>query len=172
MNSGTKVSRWLFWRGSIFLYIMGFLQRMTIGAKAVLLDGDKVLLVKHSYMPGWHFPGGGVNHRETIEDGMAREVLEETGYRVTEIPPVFHTYLNTLPPQRDYVLVYVCRDFKKMHDFKANREIVDCQWYDRKALPIDTSPATQARIEEVFGERPKGRYWQENSALENRSTYE
>lgn len=156
-----EMSRWLLWRASIFLFIMGFLRRMTIGVRAMLVDGEKVLLIKHSYIPGWHFPGGGVDHRETIEEGLRREVLEETGFRVTGEPTVFQTYLNPLPPQRDHVVFFVCRGYEQTVPFKPNHEIVACEWFDRNALPADTSKATRARIEEVFGERPKGRTWRD-----------
>ena len=156
-----KMSRWLLWRASIFLFIMGFLRRMTIGVRGALVDGDKVLLVKHSYIPGWHFPGGGVDHRETIEEGLRREVLEETGYDVLGEVEIFHTYLNPLPPGRDHVVFFICRQYEMARRFEPNQEIVATQWFDRKDLPPDTSKATRARIEEMFGERPRGRSWRD-----------
>jgi len=156
-----EMNRWLLWRASIFLFVTGFLKRMTIGVRAILIDGDKVLLVKHSYIPGWHFPGGGVDKGETIEEGMRREVFEETGYRVNGAPVVFQTYLNTLPPHRDHIVLYVCREFDIDVPFKPNSEIVACQWFDLHDLPKDTSKATRARIGEVSGERPKARQWRD-----------
>ncbi len=156
-----KMNRWLLWRASIFLFVMGFVKRMTIGVRAILIDGDKVLLVKHSYIPGWHFPGGGVDKGETIEEGMRREVFEETGYRVNGAPVVYQTYLNSLPPHRDHIVLYVCREFDVDVPFKPNSEIIECQWFDRHDLPEDTSKATRARIGEVFGERPKARQWRD-----------
>lgn len=156
-----EMSRLLLWRASIFLFIMGFLRRMTIGVRAALIDGDKVLLIKHSYIPGWHFPGGGVDHRETIEEGMRREVMEETGYQVTGEAPVFQTYLNSLPPHRDHIVLYICRAFEQAQPFKPNHEIIACEWFDRKSLPEDTSKATRAKIGEIFGERPKARIWRD-----------
>ena len=156
-----EMSRLLLWRASIFLFIMGFLRRMTIGVRAMLVEDGKVLLIKHSYIPGWHFPGGGVDHLETIEEGMCREVMEETGFRVTGSPRVFQTYLNVLPPKRDHVVLYVCESFEKAAEFKPNNEIVACEWFDMTALPKDISKATRARIEEVFGNKPRGRTWRD-----------
>ena len=42
-------------------------------------DRHKVLLVKHTYISGWHLPGGGLGAGESAEACIAREIQEETG---------------------------------------------------------------------------------------------
>src|ERR1700752_1822797 len=63
---------------------------MTLGVRAAIFDDqNRVFLVRHSYAPGWLFPGGGVERGETIYDAVAREVEEEGGI-ILDGPPVFH----------------------------------------------------------------------------------
>jgi len=52
----------------------------SIGVGSVVVQGDKVLLVKIKYgHKGWMLPGGYVRPAETIGEAVRREVLEETG---------------------------------------------------------------------------------------------
>ena len=45
----------------------------------VITPADRIVMVRHSYMPGWHFPGGGLRRGETRENGILRELREEIG---------------------------------------------------------------------------------------------
>jgi 8-oxo-dGTP diphosphatase len=53
-----------------------------IGVGAVVIDGTKVLLVRRGQEPlkgEWSLPGGALELGETLQQGVVREVLEETG---------------------------------------------------------------------------------------------
>ncbi|MFG2602231.1 NUDIX domain-containing protein [Streptomyces sp. NPDC048514] len=59
----------------------------TLAAGVLLFDDqDRVLLVDPTYKPGWEFPGGVVERGEAPARAGMREVAEETGIRLREVP--------------------------------------------------------------------------------------
>lgn len=147
-------------RAKVFLTLKGLWHRMTVGSRVMVVDGDKVLLIRHTYVPGWQFPGGGVGPGETMEFAGARETLEETGYRVIGPMELFGIYHNTSPvTNRDHVAFYVAKNFEKVFDRKADYEISEVAWFDRRALPEKVTPATSQRIDEYFDKQPKRDVW-------------
>ena len=128
-------------RAKVFLTLKGIWHRLTVGARVMLVDGDKVFLIRHTYVPGWQFPGGGVDPGETVEAAARREVEEETGYRVTGEMALQHIFHNTSTvTDRDHVAFYVATQFEQAFVFKPNREIAEAGWFDRRALPEKVPP--------------------------------
>ena len=73
-----------------------------LAAYAVVVDEqDRVLLALWNEVatPRWTLPGGGVDLRESIEDGAMREVREETGYEV-ELGRLLGADTTLVPPER------------------------------------------------------------------------
>jgi 8-oxo-dGTP pyrophosphatase MutT (NUDIX family) len=145
------MSRWQRVRTSAHLFIVGVRRRMVLGTRAVLLDGDnRVLLLRHTYMPGWHFPGGGVEPGETAEEAARREAEEETGLRVESRMRLLGLYLNRHEAtNRDHITVYVARQFREVKPFKPNSEIAEIGWFAMDALPDGVNPGTARRIAEI-----------------------
>jgi len=133
---------------------------LTVGVRAAVFDGDnRVFLVKHSYLPGWHLPGGGVEIGETILVALERELREEGNIELTE-PPVFHAvYFNRRVSRRDHVALYIVRSFRQTAPPQPNREIVAHGFFATDALPADTSRATRERIAEALTGRPPAEIW-------------
>ncbi len=147
-------------RTRIFMVLKGIWHRLTVGARVMVVDGDRVLLIRHTYMPGWQFPGGGVDPGETIEAAARREVFEETGYRVTGEMRLFGIYHNsTTVTDRDHVAFYIATEFEQGYVFKPSREIAEAGWFDRRALPEKVTPATSQRIDEYFDHAPRRDIW-------------
>lgn len=50
-----------------------------VATRAVIIQNNRVLLVQEIPERWWSFPGGGVEHGETVESSLARELEEELG---------------------------------------------------------------------------------------------
>lgn len=154
-----QMNRWQTMRAALFLGLKGTVHRLTLGARVMLIDGDKVLLIRHTYVPGWQFPGGGVDPGETVEAAARREVVEETGYRIDGPLELFGIYHNRIATNRDHVALYVGREFERQFEFRPNREIAEAAWFEKGALPQKITPATSQRIDEVFDGAPRRDVW-------------
>ena len=113
---------------------------MTLGVRGVVLDGDdKVFLVRHSYVAGWHLPGGGVEVGETFLEALRRELVEEGRIELTGEPVLHGLFFNGHVSRRDHVAVYVVRQFRQDRLPEPNHEIVECGFYAAGALPAETT---------------------------------
>ena len=137
-----------------------FARAMTLGVRALVIDArGRIFLVKHSYIVGWHLPGGGVETGETLREALARELREEGNIELTG-PPHFHgMFFNIRVSRRDHVALFVVRAFRQSAMPKPNREIVAHGYFAVDALPNDASAATRARIAEVLGGAPLSEWW-------------
>lgn len=132
----------LYWR---------FARGMTLGVRGVVLDADnRVFLVKHGYVAGWHLPGGGVEVGEASRTALERELMEEGRIEIRGEPVLHGIFFNSHVSRRDHVTVYVVRDFRQDRKPEPNREIIDCGFFAADALPAGTTAGTRRRIAEVL----------------------
>jgi 8-oxo-dGTP pyrophosphatase MutT (NUDIX family) len=133
---------------------------MTLGVRAVVLDdSNKVFLVKHSYVSGWHLPGGGVETGESFGGALRRELLEEGRIELTAEPALHGLFFNNHVSRRDHVAVYIVRHFRQDRMPEPNHEIIACGFYAADALPAETTRGTRLRISEVLEGRAPIATW-------------
>ncbi|WP_297578824.1 NUDIX domain-containing protein [Roseibium sp.] len=134
----------------------------TLGVRVIVEDELKrVLLVHHSYLPGWYLPGGGVEGGETLDEAACREVREEAGIVADNNPTLLNMYLNEEATGRDHVGLFYLSAWQKADNFlKPNTEIVEAAFFALDALPADLSKATSRRLDEHRnGAFPAGGRW-------------
>lgn len=81
-----------------------------VGVGIIIIRGDKVLLGKRIGSHGaetWNFPGGHLEFGESIADCAGREVLEETGLKVSNFS--YGPYTNDIfeKENKHYITVFV-----------------------------------------------------------------
>lgn len=145
------------------LFHFYFLARrpMTLGARGLVHDraAGTVFLIRHTYVPGWQLPGGGVEAGETMEEALARELSEEGNIEVTAPPVLRSLHFNARSSRRDHVGFYLVETFRQTAPRLPDREIAEARFFALDALPAETTPATLRRIREVFSGAAVSRYW-------------
>jgi ADP-ribose pyrophosphatase YjhB (NUDIX family) len=134
-------------------------ERPLVGVGGVIIDDGRSLLIRRGSEPllgEWSIPGGTLELGETLEEGVARELLEETGLevRVLELIEVFdRIYLESTAgenvpqkgPRFHYVIVdYLCQRLGGQP--RAGSDVTDVAWAREKELPAYKLTETATRI--------------------------
>ena len=132
----------------------------TLGAQGVIFDtGNSVLLVRHGYRPGWHFPGGGVEKDETVLAGLSREIREETGIQIGEDARFHGLFANFKAFPGDHVALFIIRDWQRRETPAANAEILEQKFFPADDLPDGARPPVRRRLDEILHDHPVNQYW-------------
>lgn len=123
----------------------------TLGVRGLVFDeAGRVLLVEHTYLKGWHLPGGGVDAGETAETAIIRELREEAGVEVEGRPRLLSIHSAEKLFKGDHVLVFRVDRWRRVAS-NAEGEILHAEFFPPAALPEGTTRSTRERVAEAMG---------------------
>ncbi len=114
----------------------------------MMVQDNEVCLIRHTYLPGWFLPGGGLKKNETIEQGARREAREETGAELNEISllGIFSSFIQW---KTDHTAVFLCKDFKITG--VSDGEIAEVCLFPLNSIP-DNTFASHRKLLEAYRE--------------------
>jgi ADP-ribose pyrophosphatase YjhB (NUDIX family) len=144
---------------SVFRTWWRFSRAATLGARGVACDeAGRVLLVKHTYLRGWHLPGGGVERGESAAHAIAREMAEEGGVEAIAEPFIFALYSNHANFSGDHIALYRLSTWRACAPL-TGQEIAERGFFDPANPPEGTTKATLRRLAELFAGAPVAATW-------------
>ena len=152
---------WAGLRGRLFHLYFLLKRPVTFGVRGLVHDADQnsVFLIRHTYVPGWQLPGGGVEVGETAIEALERELFEEGNIEIAAPPALKSIHFNRKASRRDHVAFYLVESYRQAGPKLPDREIAEAGFFPLDRLPDHTTPATLRRIAEVFGGAPASPDW-------------
>jgi len=151
-----------------FHYMQNHLTNIKVAVDAIVFgysknDGVSVLLIQRKYEPfknGWAIPGGFVLEKESLEEAVKRELLEETGIAVNYLEQLY-TFGEPKrdPRQRVIAIAYFCLvKTSQYQQLKASTDAENAQWFSIKKLPPLAFDHKQILVTAIERLRNKIRY--------------
>ena len=107
-----------------------------VSVKALIIHKDKILLVKEWDDEWWSFPGGGIEHGESIQQALYREISEELAILPKDIKSnleIIHTGIGAvvegLPMTNLFVQVEIPTD-----KIKPTKDVIEYTWVSFEEL--------------------------------------
>jgi 8-oxo-dGTP pyrophosphatase MutT (NUDIX family) len=152
-------AQWLSRAGlSTYLGLKAWISPIAFGVTAIVDDeAGRVLLVRHSYQPGWHLPGGGVNAAEPPAEAILRELKEEVGLLESAAPELIGIFTRRIGWVTNLIALY--RVGQARIAFTPNAEIREIIWADPRALPDGAVRGTRRRLAEFTDRTTPAPYW-------------
>lgn len=120
-------------------------------------------MVRHTYVKGWHLPGGGVERGESVFDAAIKELIEEVGIKTTQNDlRLLSVHANFTNFKGDHVALFHCNNWQEIHTLNSSHsphEIAEWGFFSIDELPAATTRATRERIEEFINDRGFSNEW-------------
>ena len=143
---------------ALSLAVRAYRTPVCFGTNAVVEQADgTVILVRHRYMPGLCFPGGGVDAGEPPVQAVQRELKEELGVTRVESVEFLGLYTRKIWWTTNVITLFRVRG--AVVNFKPSLEISEIVAVDPHSPPAGTSPGVRRRLAELTGAAPGGPYW-------------
>jgi 8-oxo-dGTP pyrophosphatase MutT (NUDIX family) len=143
--------------GKLFILAKALAHPVAFGAAGAVYDENgRVLLVRQSYMPGWRLPGGGIDRRETPEQGVLRELHEEVGL-TGGTARFFGLYTRPMGLATNVIALFQVTGGAVA--FRPSLEIREIVFADPGAPPAGCTEATLRRLAELSGAAPVSPWW-------------
>lgn len=125
----------------------------SVSVAGIVIDSaQRVLVIRRRDNGHWEMPGGVLELVEQVEDGVRREVAEETGMAV-DVEQLTGVYKNM--PRGIVALVFRCRPSDQ--PTHATDEARDVRWMSRDEITEHMDPAYAIRVLDAFEQRPHTR---------------
>ena len=103
----------------------------------IIIDEERVLLIKRKNEPfkgKWSLPGGFVEYKETVEDAVIREILEETNLS-TDVKELVGVYSSPDRDPRGHTVTIAFLLNIKSGEMKSGDDADDAKFFEIEDLP-------------------------------------
>ena len=147
-------------RKILFFWFAIFTRATTLGVRIIIRnDAEHILLVEHTYISGWHLPGGGVERNETLAQAAQKEMLQETGIVPTQKLQHLHTFANFNMSRFDHVALFECKNWEWAKSRPDDYEIARAEFFPADELPQSIDRRTRRHIAQYLGEEDFDEIW-------------
>jgi 8-oxo-dGTP diphosphatase len=121
--------------------------RFRVSAFAIIEQDGKYLLARRRDIGWWNLAGGGLESGETVDEGLAREVMEEVRMTVT-IERVVGIYSK--PRKNEVVITFLCHPTPDSGKPATSDEVSQVGWFTPDKLPEKFLPKHRQRLDDAL----------------------